>query len=312
MNLFLTSFLVVFPLALKLGLGFFLRKVRIISSQSFKEFNKLTFILFLPILLFNNIYRGDIQNDFKGDLIIFSLISISLIFFLLMFIIPRIEKANPKRGVLIQAVTRSNFILFGIPVAQALYGKEALGQASIMVSVAVPLMNTLSVIALQTFNGKKVKLTKILIEIAKTPIIIAAFSAYVLALTGIRLPEFIEQFIAELASIATPIALIILGGSVTFQHLSSHRRQLLIGMSAKLVIVPLLGVTGAILMGFRNESLVILMALFSSPTAVSSYAMATQMGGDSDLAGLLVVFTTFTSIITIFFITFALLAMHLI
>jgi predicted permease len=37
-----------------------------------------------------------------------------------------------------------------------------------------------------------------------------------------------------------------------------------------------------------------------APTAVSSYTMAQQMGGDGELAGEIVVFTTGVSIITIF------------
>ncbi len=307
MQLLLTSFMVVFPLAGKLVLGFFIRKAQIVSQQSFKDFNKLTFLLFLPVLLFNNIYKSDIHADFSGKLILFAVLSLLVVFIFLMTIIPKIEKENSKRGVLIQAISRSNVILFGIPVVQTLYGIDSLGEASILVSIVVPLVNMLSVIALQTFNGKKVKITNILKGIIQNPIIIAALCAYFLSLTNISLPTIIEQFVSELASIATPIALIILGGSVTFNSLSSHKTQLAIGVLGKLLIIPIFGITAAILFGFRDASLVILMAMFSSPTAVSSYAMASQMGGDSDLAGLLVVFTTFISIITIFIITFILL-----
>jgi predicted permease len=259
------------------------------------------------VLLFNNIYKSDIHADFSGKLILFAVLSLLVVFIFLMTIIPKIEKENSKRGVLIQAISRSNVILFGIPVVQTLYGNDSLGEASILVSIVVPLVNMLSVIALQTFNGKKIKITNILKGIIQNPIIIAALCAYFLSLTNISLPTIIEQFVSELASIATPIALIILGGSVTFNSLSSHKTQLAIGVLGKLLIIPIFGITAAILFGFRDASLVILMAMFSSPTAVSSYAMASQMGGDSDLAGLLVVFTTFISIITIFIITFILL-----
>ena len=43
-----------------------------------------------------------------------------------------------------------------------------------------------------------------------------------------------------------------------------------------------------------------LIALFASPTAVSSFTMAQQMDGDSQLAGQLVVFGSLFSILTIF------------
>lgn len=47
--------------------------------------------------------------------------------------------------------------------------------------------------------------------------------------------------------------------------------------------------TGAVLLGIRDVSLATLIAVFASPTAVSSYPMAQQLGGDADLAAAQVV-----------------------
>jgi len=69
---------------------------------------------------------------------------------------------------------------------------------------------------------------------------------------------------------------------------------------ARLVLVPMAGLSVAVALGFREIELVILMAMFASPSAVSSYTMAMQMDGDGELAGQLVVFTTVFSIITMF------------
>jgi predicted permease len=312
MELFLTSFMVVFPLALKLFLGFTIRKTHLLSLSTFKEFNKLIFTLFLPVLLFYNIYHSNIGEDFNGKLIVFAMISLTFLFTLFMICIPRIEKENAKRGVMIQAMSRSNFILFGIPVANALYGEGSLGEATILVSFVVPLINVLSVVALEVFRNKKIDIIKIFKGIITNPLIIASIAAYFFVLTEIQLPNIIDMFVFEIASIATPIALIILGGSVTFHSINHNKVQLSVAIAGKLIIAPLIGITAAIILGFRNESLVILMAMFSSPTAVSSYSMALSMDGDAELAGLIILFTTFLSIISLFFITFTLLAVGLI
>ena len=312
MDLFLTSFMVVFPLALKLFLGFTIRKTHLLSLSTFKEFNKLIFTLFLPVLLFYNIYHSNIGEDFNGKLIVFAMISLTFLFTLFMICIPRIEKENAKRGVMIQAMSRSNFILFGIPAANALYGEGSLGEATILVSFVVPLINVLSVVALEVFRNKKIDIIKIFKGIITNPLIIASIAAYFFVLTEIQLPNIIDMFVFEIASIATPIALIILGGSVTFHSINHNKVQLSVAIAGKLIIAPLIGITAAIILGFRNESLVILMAMFSSPTAVSSYSMALSMDGDAELAGLIILFTTFLSIISLFFITFTLLAVGLI
>ena len=83
-------------------------------------------------------------------------------------------------------------------------------------------------------------------------------------------------------------------------------REIIIGVAGKLIIVPAIFLPIAIAMGFRDAELVALLALFGSPTAVSSFTMAQQMGGDSELAGHLVVLGSLFSIITMFFWIFAL------
>ena len=77
-------------------------------------------------------------------------------------------------------------------------------------------------------------------------------------------------------------------------------KQLMIGIGGKLVAVPLIFLTIGILLGFRGAELVVLLALFGSPAAVSSFIMAQQMDGDGDLAGQLVVLGSLCSIITMF------------
>lgn len=308
MEYFITAILVVGPLFLKLLLGFLLKQTHLMSTRTFTEMNNVVFRVFLPLLIFTNIYQTDLEEAFSLGLIEYAIGVLLLVFIAAMLIIPRLEKVNQKRGVLVQAICRSNFIIFGLPVASSLYGEQSLGTASILIGLAVPLMNTLSVITLEYYRGSKPDVLHILKGIGTNPIILGALCAFILLIAHIRLPFWLEDFLFELARIATPLALIILGGSVSFTTAKSNRKQLLIGTISRLVFIPLLGLSAAVLLGFRDIELVILMALFGSPSAVSSYTMAIQMEGDGELAGQLVVFTTLFSIITIFFWTYLLLA----
>ena len=64
----------------------------------------------------------------------------------------------------------------------------------------------------------------------------------------------------------------------------------------KLVIIPGIFITAAILLGFRDTALLTIMTLFGAPTAVSSYPTAEALGGNGELAGLMVVVITSYSI----------------
>ena len=216
-------------------------------------------------------------------------------------IIPLIEKENRKRGVLIQTIFRSNFVLFGIPVVLSLFGDQGAGITSLLIMVVVPLFNFLAVIVLEVFRGGEISIEDIARGIIKNPLIISSVLGLIMMLMEIKLPIFLEKTIGDISKIATPLALIILGGSFEFNKIKGNIRNIFIGVVGRLIIIPSIFVPIAITMGFRNVELASVLIMFSAPTAVSSFTMAQQMDADSELAGQLVVFTTGFSIVTIFF-----------
>ena len=302
---------VVLPLFLLIALGYGLKKIRMYDTSTLKTMNKLVFKVFLPVYLFYSIYSKDLSAAFDLKVILFAIVSLLIWFLFLMLWIPRFEKENAKRGVMIQAMFRSNFALFGLPVAISLCGEDKIGTTSLLLGIVVPIYNVLAVITLEFFRGGKPSAKKILIGIAKNPLIIASVLGVVVYLLKIEIPYAIEKTIIDVGKIATPLALIALGGEFTFSKVKGDLKQLVVSVVGKLVICPLFIVTGAILLGFRNEVLVPILLMAGAPTAVSSYTMAQQMGGDGELAGEVVVFTTGISIFTIFVWVFVLKQLNL-
>ena len=118
--------------------------------------------------------------------------------------------------------------------------------------------------------------------------------------TEVKFPTVIEKTICDISKIATPLALIAVGGAVDFKKIKGNIKQLLIGMTGKLIVTPAIILSSAVILGFRTSELAILLALAASPVAVSSYTMAQQMQGDDELAGQLLMFGTAVSIVTVF------------
>ena len=302
----LLSFNVVLPLFIAISLGYFLRRIRLLSEESLEKLNGLSFKVFLPIFLFNNIYATDLSQAFNGRLILFSLAGVTALFLLLMLVMPLLEKDKAKCGVLVQAAFRSNFALFGLPVALSLCGQENIGPTSLLVGVVVPLYNVLAVVALEAFRGAKPDVGKILKGIATNPLIIASVLGVIVNLLPFSLPVAVAKSAAQLGDVATPLSLIALGGDFMFGKVKKYAKQLTIAVLGKLVVSPLLLVGAGILCGFRGELLAPILVFSGAPTAVSSYPMAQQMGGDGELAGEAVVFTSAAAVFTMFLWIFAL------
>ena len=294
------SFTVIMPIFLMMVLGYILKKVGIFDKQTIEKINKSVFKVFLPILVFYNVYTSEISDVFNLSLILYSVISILIVFLIALIFVTLTEKDNSKRGVLVQGIFRSNFVIFGIPLSVSLYGDDIIGTAAVLIAVITPLFNLLSVVVLEIFRGSKPNLKIILKGIITNPLIIASMAGLLVLLSKITLPSFIEKAVCDVSKASTPLALIALGGSIDFKKVKSNIKQLIIGITGKLIITPAIILITGILLGFRNAELAILIALSASPVAVSSFTMAQQMDGDSELAAQLQMFGTTICIVTVF------------
>ena len=235
----LLSFEVVFPLFLMMTLGYLLKYFHIVDDHTARQVNNCVFRLFLPLLVFSNIYHTNLETAFRPKLILFGVGAVLSAFLITLFLIFFIEKDNSRRGVLLQGIFRSNYIIFGVPVTVSLYGDESGGLASMLAAFIIPLFNVLAVIALEIFKNAKIDVKKILKGVITNPLIIASLAAAILLLTGLKMPMLLDDVLTDIASIATPLALIILGASFTFSAVHGRMKQILIGVSGRLIFVPL-------------------------------------------------------------------------
>ena len=300
MENFILTVNAVLPLFLIMALGYVIHRTPLMDKHTHGVVNKLIFKLFLPVLLFKNIETSNLTALSGSWIFVFAIVSELALFGLLFVVVPLINKEPRQRGVLIQAIGRANYALFGLPLIELMFPGQDTAVASMLVAISVPIFNVMSVVALETNRGGHIKPLQIIKSVFTNPLIIACALGFVWLLTGWKMPQFLQTAINDVSKIATPLSLFILGGAFEFSRIKGNITPLVIGTAGKLVIAPLLGITAAVLCGFRGLELGAMSVAFMAPCAVSSYPMAEQMGGDGELAGQLVVFTTALSVFTIF------------
>jgi predicted permease len=230
---------------------------------------------------------------------LFSVCSVLVIFFLGIPVSMVLSKDKQKRGVILQAIFRSNFILFAIPIVQPMYGRE-IAVTVFLIMIIIPILNILSVFALEIFRDGKIQIRSILFNICINPLIIASMLGIFFSVWRMEIPRILLKSIKDISLSATPIALIVLGGSFQKYSLKKNIGILMSIAAVKLLVIPTIFLTISVLLGLRNVELLSLLPLFGSPTAVSTFSMVQQMGGDSELAAQNILFTTIFSAFTIF------------
>jgi predicted permease len=290
----------VFPLLMLMVAGFAARRFGVIGEIGVKQANKAVFYIFLPLLLCLNIMDTPLGVTPDTFTLLYAMAAVVLSFGVLFVLAPRVCPVPNTRGVFIQGVARSNYAIFGIPLVLMMYPDANTSVSALMVVAVVPIFNLLSTIALMLYNGQRVKGWSIVKGVVLNPLIIGTLAGFALWLLHWHFPTLVQKPLDQLADIATPLALFLLGASLDFGKVKLNARLLTFGVLGRLVILPLLCLSAAVALGIRGVSLATLIAVFASPTAVSSYPMAQQLGGDTDFAGAQVVLTTTFSGITVF------------
>lgn len=261
-----------------------------------KQANAIVFKIFLPCMLFYNVYQSDIGAEIHSriKLCIWAAGGLLILFVLLCLIVPKVVKQENQQGVVIQGIFRSNYVIFGVAVVQNMYGVKSTTTAAILSAILVPMYNFLAVVALSIFGEKReTDWKKIILDIVKNPLIISS-------VLGIRLPTAVDTTVQDLAKLSTPIAFMILGGDLDFSKVRGNLKVASVVLTIKLVILPLIMIPMIVMMGYRDADLLSGLLAYQTPVAVSSYIMAQQAGADGQLAGQLVVFSSVLSIFTLF------------
>jgi predicted permease len=222
-------------------------------------------------------------------------------------------KKNGERGAILQASFRSNFALIGIPLATSLFGREGAAVATLLSAFSIPVFNILAVVSLCVFSDeKKLDIKKILLGIVKNPLIQSIAAGFVvLGIRAIFVRFGIEFRITDiqpvyktlnnLSSVATPLALLVLGAQFELSAIPELKKYITFGVAVRNFIVPLIGIGTAYLIGcFEGAHFATFVAVFCTPVAVSSVPMAQEMDADVSLAGQLVIWSTVFSAISIF------------
>lgn len=299
-NTILVSVNAVIPIFALILIGFLLKRLNLYQDTHLKAMNRLAFYLLLPVLLFYNIYTADLENTFDLPLVLFGLTAITVIFAVSVLTIPRMVKGEGKQGAIIQGIVRSNYILMALPLAEALAGTSGEATASMLGAVLIPYMNVLSVVVLEKYRGGKISVLKLIRKIFTNPLILAAILGIALLLLRIPLPTAALTTLKNIKQSASPVALIALGGSLHFSSVKENIKPLVIAIVAKLIVVPAIGISVAVAMGFCGRALVGLLCLFATPPATSTYTLAQQMDSDSEIAAQFLTLSTALSIISIF------------
>ncbi|MBQ6333776.1 MAG: AEC family transporter [Erysipelotrichaceae bacterium] len=320
----LFSLNIVMPMAGLLAIGYLFKKSGFFDESFLHVGKKFCFYVLLSCSLFKNLYDSDLDG-LPYRFIVFTVLALLVEIFLSFIIAGKISDKRSQTGVIIQGSFRSNFAYIGIPLATMFFTDEALiartqSEISLLSIFVIPIFNVVSVIALLKYTDNKDDtslLNRSIHGILRNPCIISVVCGLMVLLIRLAIPScaflirdhlsFVYKILSYLSSMSTPFAFLMVGASLDLSSSIRNLKKLTAVVLLKDLIFPALALSAAYLLKVAdNVQYAILVSIFASPTAVASAIMASQMGGDQELADEIVMYTTIFSMVPLLIIIYCL------
>lgn len=300
------------PVFLLMILGMVFMRFELFDENFVKKMNSFVFKIALPVLVFKDLYQEDFYQVWDTKYVLYcfltTAVSIAIVTAVSYFL-----RDKSIQGEFIQVAYRSSAAILGITLVENIYGNA--GMTPLMIIGSVPLYNILAVIVLAFFKPEREPLDKKLFfktgkGIITNPIILGIVAGLIWSLIQIPVPSIIDKTVENVARIATPLGLMAMGASFDFKKALSSIKTAGLSTFIKLAGLVCLFVPVAVALGFREDKLVAALIMCGSPSTVSCYVMAKNMGHDGTLTSSTVMLTTFFSAFTLTLWLFILKSFH--
>ena len=309
MENFLFSINATIPIFLVILLGYILKRLKLLNDAFLSVANKYVFRVGLPVMLFKDLAFSDVLSDMNGTFIIFCIVVTWIVFLGVWGLSYLFLKDKTMVGAFSQGAARSSAAILGVAFVENICGNA--GMAPLMIAAAVPFFNIFSVIILvfSADMGKEDKKTdkamikkeivKSLKGIVTNPIIIGIFVGLLFNFSGLKMPVIPMKTIEYISSSSTPLALLAIGGGFELKVALTRMKPAIAASLVKLIALPKIFVPIALKLGFAGSEMVAILIMLASPTTISCFVMAKEMGNDEVLTSNIIVITTLLSSVTL-------------
>nr|WKN34714.1 AEC family transporter [Tunicatimonas sp. TK19036] len=288
-----------FPVFGVVVIGLVLKRLDFPGSSFWPYADRLTYFVLFPALLIEKLAQAELNRPELIPMTLVLLLTIIIIASVIWLVKPFTGWSNAAYTSVLQGSIRPNTYV-GLAGAAALFGPEGLAITAIAIASVIPLVNIISVLGFAHWLPRGTpSVSGVLRNIFTNPLIIGCIVGIVLNLTGVGLPLGTDRLIAIPGQAALPMGLLSVGAGLQIRALGKCIAPITVSSIAKLIALP--GLAYGLCLLFPVEGLArgVVVLYASLPCSVSSYTLASELGGDKELIAGIITVQTLLAMITI-------------
>ena len=313
----------VLPIFFVVIAGWLMRRYGLINDGFLPTANKLVFYFSFPLMIFHSISQYSFFEQFQPLVVGIVIGCIVLTAVLVIIGISFTKMPRNRRGSFIQCSIHGNQANVGLAVCFYYLTAAGFATGSIIMGFTVVTQNIISTYVLSYYginrceighdkigpDGKPChnNMAKLIAKkLATNPMIIATVLGIAVSILGLPLPKIATNFLDIVSKLALPLALLVVGASLSFKFMRDKIATISASVFIKLIFLPGLTFLLFNLCGIALDDYLPALIMMAVPTATVSYVMASQMNGDPEFTAAAVSCSTVLSMLSfIFWLTLA-------
>lgn len=290
------------PLFILIVLGWVLVRWRKWPESISQALNRMVFKIALPAMLFRLMSDFSKNPPVDARLLIAFFGGCLIVFILGRIIATRVFQLDGISGsVFALGGIFSNNVMLGLPIATVMLGEKAIPSVALVLVFNGLILWTLATVSVEWYKHGSLSLkgfSKTAVSVLKNPLIIAILSGTLFSLTGLPLPQMIDQPISMLGKIAVPLALVALGMSLAAYKIKEGLKESYAICLLKLIVQPLVIWGLALLIGLPPLESKVVVLLGSMSLGINVYLMSQQFNALTGPAATSMLLSTIFSAVT--------------
>ena len=293
--MFINVFTQVAILFLLILLGVILTKSGILTKQGITGMTDMVLLIVTPCVIIKSFIREFDKSVLKNLLISFLIAFLLHIGFIILSHLMLHSEKKASEKVLRFGAIFSNCGYMSIPLQQALLGEIGVFYGSSFIAIFNLFIWSYGIIMI---SGNKNYLTPK--KMIFNPGMIGLAAGLIIFLFSVPMPKIISEPIGYIASLNTPLPMIIIGYHLTQSNIFDGLRSLkcVFAILLKTVMFPLCALGAIYACGIRGEMLISSVISCSAPTAAITTMFASKFSADTPLSVNMVSLSTIFSLLS--------------
>lgn len=276
-----------------------LRASGVLDTSRTARLNAIAYYVALPALIFISTYDRAI-GDLLSPTLLFGLLFVLFSTVGLAWLVHRNRDSRPRQSVAIVQSYHSNLGYLGLPLVAATFNADVTAIASVVLGIISLTQVPLTVLILSLVNESETQICQEFAGLLKNPVLLALIAGLTVGSSSATVPTLAVNGLDIVGAFALPLALLCVGASLQVDLPAIDFGASGAVVALKIVCMPLLAWAVFSMLAVDEATFTATVVMFGTPTAVSTFVFANELGGDEEFASLNVFVTTLVSIASLF------------